>query len=100
MQVENNYFLLLFIGYLDGNPLKIKVFPDPVFQEPGIWRFKVLGEVAEECKHRVFGRQLGDVFDFNVFPFPRRRRITLDFGEDDFIQLRGRYLFSLVIVNF
>src|SRR5690554_3763273 len=99
IQLCNNYFLFLFIRDLNWNSLKIKVFPDPVFEISGIRRLYVLGQVAKESKDWIFGRQLGDIFYLNIFPFPCRWRISFDLRQHNVIQFRGRYLLGFIFIN-
>ena len=54
--------------------------------------------IAIESKRRSMGLQLGDVFDFDVFPFKTWRWIIFDGLKHDPVELRCFYFLSPVCI--
>ena len=67
----------------------VEVAAEFVLQEALVRVADILRQVAEEGETRRRRRQLRNVFDLDVFPFPGRRRIVLDFGQHHLVELRG-----------
>ena len=71
--------LFLTHEYLHGGTGEIPVVADFILQETAVWLLDPLGEITEEHEGRDYGTlELGDVFDFDVFTFVRRRGVGSD----------------------
>ncbi len=81
---------------IDGNPGKIIVLAQLIFNKTLVRIFYILRQVREEHKLRCWGWQLHTIFNFHVFSFQGRWRCTLDNRQHQLIEFRGRNtLFSV-----
>lgn len=92
--------LFLTHEYLHGGAGEIPVVADFILQETAVGLLYPLGEITEEHESRDYGTlELGDVFDFDIFTFVRRRGIGSDCLEHHFVELRGGHFAAAVFVD-
>ena len=79
----------LFLSEVDlhRHSRKIPFFPHVVFEEAAVGLLDVLRQVDEERELGRRRRQLGDVFDLDVFALGRGGRVVLDQRQQEIVQL-------------
>ena len=73
----------------NGHTREIIVLPELILEEPLVWISNVLRQVAEKGERWGLRRNLGDVLDFDVLPFPRWRGIVINDWQQQIIQFAG-----------
>jgi hypothetical protein len=69
------------------NPTEIVVLPELILQKPLVRILDVLGQIAEKGKRGCLGFDLGDILNFHVLPLQGWRRVMINDGQQQIIQL-------------
>ena len=92
VRMAGQVFSSLFLPEVDLHryPGEIPVVADVVFEEAAVRFLDVLRQVDEERELRRRRRQLGYIFDLDVFALGRGRRVIFDQRQQEIVERRGR----------